>query len=161
MEDIQGWLKFLVSLGWNEDKIYNTGGYWYYKGNHSINIKKEIDGVVSYDFNSVPYHNIEFDKLTKSANYKDPDVKVTELKINTSRIEIEEENSFQLNVIVLPNEATNKEVKWTSSNNEVASVNEKGLVSGIKRGTATITAESVDGNKKNSLRSYCKTKRIK
>lgn len=139
---------FLVSLGWNEDKIYNTGGYWYYKGNHSINIKKKIDGVVSYDFDSVPYHNIEFDKLTKSANYKDPEVKVTELKINTSKIEIEEGNSFQLNVIVLPNEATNKEVKWTSSNNAVASVNEKGLVSGIKKGTATITAESVDSNKK-------------
>lgn len=139
---------FLVSLGWNEDKIYNTGGYWYYKGNHSINIKKEIDGVVSFDFDSVPYHNIEFDRLTKSANYKDPEVKVTELKINTSKIEIEEGNSFQLNVIVLPNEAINKEVKWTSSNNAVASVNEKGLVSGIKKGTATITAESVDGNKK-------------
>jgi len=81
---------FLVSLGWDENKIYNTGGYWYYKGNNSVNVKKEIDGVVSYDFENVPYHNIEFEKLTKSANYKSPEIKVTELKINTSKIEIEE-----------------------------------------------------------------------
>ena len=138
---------FLVSLGWDENKIYNTGGYWYYKGNHSVNVKKEIDGIVSYDFKNVPYHNIEFDKLTKSTNYKPPKVKVTELKINTSKIELEEGNSFKLNVIVLPNEATNKEVKWISSNETVARVTEEGLVQAIKEGRATITAQSIDGNK--------------
>lgn len=137
---------FLVSLGWDENKIYNTGGYWYYKGNHSINVKKEVDGVVSYDFDSVPYHNIEFDKLTKSANYKAPIIKVTELKINTSKIELEEGTSFKLNVIVLPNEATNKEVKWTSNNEAIATVTNEGLVTSIGVGTATITAQSIDGN---------------
>lgn len=138
---------FLVSLGWDENKIYNTGGYWYYKGEHSINVKKEVDGVVSYDFESVPYHNIEFDKLTKSANYREPIIKVTELKINTSKIEIEEGTSFKLNVIVLPNEATNKEVKWTSSNDTVATVTGEGLVKAIGAGNATITVEAIDGNK--------------
>lgn len=138
---------FLVSLGWDENKIYNTGGYWYYKGNHSVNVKKEVDGVVSYDFESVPYHDIEFNKLTKSANYRSPKVKVTELKLNTSKIEIEEGNSFKLNVIVLPNEATNKEVKWVSSDESVASVNDEGLVQAIGEGNANITVESIDGNK--------------
>ena len=138
---------FLVSLGWDENKIYNTGGYWYYKGEHSINIKKEVNGVVSYDFDNVPYHNIEFDKLTKSTNYKAPIIKLTELKINTSKIELEEGTSFKLNAIVLPNEATNKEVKWTSSNKLVANVTEEGLVKAIGEGIAIITAESVDGNK--------------
>ena len=138
---------FLVSLGWDENKIYNTGGYWYYKGEHSINVKKEVDGVVSYDFDKVPYHNIEFDKLTKSDNYREPTVKVTELKINTSKIEIEEGTSFKLNVIVLPNEAANKEVKWTSSNETIATVTQDGLVKGIGAGNATIIVESIDGNK--------------
>ena len=138
---------FLVSLGWDENKIYNTGGYWYYKGEHSINVKKEVDGVISYDFESVPYYNIKFDKLTKSANYKEPITKVIELKINTSKIEIEEGTSFKLNVIVLPNEATNKEVKWTSSNDTVATVTDEGLVKAIGPGNATITVEAIDGNK--------------
>lgn len=138
---------FLVSLGWDENKIYNTGGYWYYKGNHSISVKKEIDGVVSYDFESVPYYNIQFDKLTKSAEYRSPKVKVTELKINTSKVEIEEGNSFKLDVIVLPNEATNKEVKWTSSNNAVATVTDEGLVKAIGKGKTIVTVESIEGNK--------------
>ena len=138
---------FLVSLGWDENKIYNTGGYWYYKGEHSIKVKKEVDGVVSYDFDSVPYHNIEFDKLTKSANYRAPIIKVTELKINTSKIELEEGTSFKLNVIVMPNEATNKEVKWTSNNENVATITNEGLVQAIGAGNVTITAQSIDGNK--------------
>lgn len=138
---------FLVSMGWDENKIYNIGGYWYYKGNHSVNVKKEVDGVVSYDFENVPYHNIEFDKLTKSSNYRDPKIKVTELKINTSKIEIEEGNSFKLNVIVLPNQATNKEIKWSSSNELVASVSSEGLVQAIEEGNAIITVETIDGNK--------------
>lgn len=141
---------FLVSLGWDENKIYNTGGYWYYKGEHSINVKKEIDGVVTYDFDSVPYHNIEFENLTKSANYRAPTIKVTELKINTSKIELEEGTSFKLNVMVLPNEATNKEVKWTSNNEAVVTVTNEGLVKAIGVGNATITAQSTEGNKTTS-----------
>ena len=51
---------FLVSLGWDENKIYNVGGYWYYKGEHSINVKKEVEGIVSYDFEKVPYESDDF-----------------------------------------------------------------------------------------------------
>lgn len=151
---------FLVSLGWDENKIYNTGGYWYYKGEHSINVKKEVNGVVSYDFDNVPYHNIEFDKLTKSTNYKAPIIKVTELKINTSKIELEEGTSFKLNAIVLPNEATNKEVKWTSSNETVATVTNDGLVNAIGAGNANIIVESIDGNKTASCKVTVNKKEI-
>lgn len=138
---------FLVSMGWDENKIYNTGGYWYYKGSHSIWVKKDVNGKVTYDFDNVPYHNIEFDKLKKTSNYRSPTVKVSELKINTSKIELEEGTSFQLNAIVLPNEATNKDIKWTSSDTTVATVTNKGLVKAIGAGNATITVKSFDGDK--------------
>ena len=36
---------------------------------------------------------------------------------------------------------TKKTVKWTSSNKKIATINKEGKVKGIKRGTATITAE--------------------
>lgn len=136
---------FLVSMGWDENKIYNVGGFWNYKGKNSINVKKEVNGVVSYDFEKVPYHNIEFEKLTKAKEYKEAEIKVSELKINTSKIEIEEGLSFQLNVIVLPNDATNKELRWESSNESIAKVTDEGIVKAISEGTATITVESVDG----------------
>ena len=55
----------LVSLGWDEKKIYDVGGYWFYNGKNNIKIKKEENGNTTYDFWKVTYHDIEFDKLTE------------------------------------------------------------------------------------------------
>ena len=55
----------LVSLGWDEDKIYDVGGYWYYNGNNNVQVKKTVNGKTSYDFWKVTYHNIDFDNLTE------------------------------------------------------------------------------------------------
>lgn len=55
----------LVSLGWDSNKIYNIGGFWFYDGNNKVNVKKTIDGKTSYDFWKVPYHDIDFDNLTE------------------------------------------------------------------------------------------------
>jgi len=52
----------LVSLGWDTNKIYDVGGFWYYNGDNKIDVK-QADG--TYLFELVPYHNIDFDKLTK------------------------------------------------------------------------------------------------
>ena len=52
----------LTSLGWNSDKIYVVGGYWYYEGEHDVKIKQD-DG--SYAFWKIAYHDIDFDKLTE------------------------------------------------------------------------------------------------
>lgn len=60
--------EFLVALGWDETKIYNVGGYWYYDGQNNVEVKKAIDGKVIYDFDSVPYHEIKFDELTYKVN---------------------------------------------------------------------------------------------
>ena len=50
----------LVALGWDENKIYNIGGYWYYEGENNVQVKDTEDGEVTYDFWKVPYHNIDF-----------------------------------------------------------------------------------------------------
>ena len=54
----------LVSLGWDENKIYNVGGYWYYNGKNKINIKNNN----TYDFWKLTYHNIDFNTLTEVSN---------------------------------------------------------------------------------------------
>ncbi len=53
----------LVANGWNADKIYNVGGYWYYNGKNKIEVKRENGKEVSYDFWKVPYHEIDFKTL--------------------------------------------------------------------------------------------------
>ena len=55
----------LVSLGWDADKIYDVGGYWYYNGNNNVQVKKTVDNTTSYDFWKVIYHDIDFDSLTE------------------------------------------------------------------------------------------------
>lgn len=50
-----------------------------------------------------------------------------------------------LTATVLPLTATTREVTWTSSNDKVATVNPKGLVTALSRGTAIITAKTKVG----------------
>ncbi|MBR6965360.1 hypothetical protein IKH83_03560 [Candidatus Saccharibacteria bacterium] len=54
----------LVALGWDENKIYNVGGYWAYDGKNNVEVKTERNGEVAYDFFKVPYHSIDFSTLT-------------------------------------------------------------------------------------------------
>ena len=55
----------LVNLGSNQDKIYNVGGYRYYKGNNDIKVKRLVDDKVKYDFWKVTYHDINFKQFTE------------------------------------------------------------------------------------------------
>ena len=56
----------LVKLGWDENKIYDVGGYWFYEGHNAVQVKRVLDnGEVVYDFYKVPYHEIEFEGLTE------------------------------------------------------------------------------------------------
>lgn len=58
--------KLLVSLGWNKNKIYDIGGYWYYKGKNNVIVKNTSKDKVSYDFWKVTYHDIDFTSLHKA-----------------------------------------------------------------------------------------------
>ena len=77
---------------------------------------------------------------------KDFSVKVTLIEVTPTEVEAEEGSEVQLSEVVLPEEATNKEVAWSSSNESVATVDNNGLVSIHKEGEATITATTTDGS---------------
>ena len=55
----------LVSLGWDENKIYNVGGYWYYEGTNNVEVARTVNNEKVYDFYKVAYHDINFDSFTK------------------------------------------------------------------------------------------------
>lgn len=53
--------------------------------------------------------------------------------------------SARLNATVLPREASNKDVTWSSGNNAVASVDENGVVTPRQTGTTNITVTTAEG----------------
>ena len=70
-------------------------------------------------------------------------VPVSSIKLNKSAIELTEGETFQLEASVSPDNATDKTITWSSSDNSIASVS-NGLVSTLKAGTAVITAKAGD-----------------
>ena len=56
--------------------------------------------------------------------------------------------SAQLTASIWPENATNKAVSWSSSDSETLSVDENGLVTALKKGSATITLAAMDGSGK-------------
>ena len=70
---------------------------------------------------------------------------VQSLTLNAQVESVGAGDTFQLSCSALPENADNRSVAWSSSDDNVASVDETGLVRAKKRGTATITATARDG----------------
>lgn len=77
-------------------------------------------------------------------------IAVTGVSINPTSANLQIGGSTDLTATVLPANATDKSVSWTSSNTAVATVNNNGHVSAVAAGTATITVTTTDGSKTNT-----------
>ena len=70
---------------------------------------------------------------------------VAAVSLNSSSLQLFKGESQQLAVSVTPAGASNKAIKWYSSDPSVATVENNGLVSAVAPGTATVTVETYDG----------------
>ncbi len=74
----------------------------------------------------------------------EPIKEVTGLKISgDSKVKIN--SSIKLNLEITPSDAKDKSVTWKSSNEEIATVSENGIVTGLKPGKVVITVTSKNG----------------
>lgn len=78
-------------------------------------------------------------KLTKN-------IPVTEVTIDGADMAYVDDEGLKLTATVKPDNATNKTVTWTSSDNDVASIDDEGNITIYKEGTVTFTA-TADGIK--------------
>lgn len=88
---------------------------------------------------------------TASATFTAP---VTKVKLNKTKAALAAGKSLKLKATVSPSVATNKKVKWTSSNTKYATVNSAGKVTAKKAGigkTVKITAAATDGSGKKAV----------
>ncbi|MBR5083861.1 MAG: Ig-like domain-containing protein, partial [Prevotella sp.] len=70
---------------------------------------------------------------------------VVSISLDNTSLIISEGKTTTITATILPQDATNKRLTWTSSNNAVATVAD-GVVTAVGQGTATITAKSTDGS---------------
>ena len=96
----------------------------------------------------VPAESIEYYKLVEDWNFF-PNIEALtipaeNITLDKNNISIKVSETTTLNITVLPENTTNKEVVWTSSDESVATV-ENGVVTAHKVGVATITATTTDG----------------
>jgi uncharacterized repeat protein (TIGR02543 family) len=73
-------------------------------------------------------------------------VPVTGVTISPKELELRPGASKQLTKTVSPDNATNKNVTWSSSKDSVATVDGNGKVTAVDEGDAIITVKTVDGN---------------
>lgn len=69
---------------------------------------------------------------------------VTELRMDNRSVTVDTGNDIQLTATILPYDADNKSIVWSSDNPDVADVNGKGVVTGVKAGQTVIRATSED-----------------
>lgn len=83
-------------------------------------------------------------KATCRVTVKTSKVAVSGVRLNKTSLTIKDNETAQLTATLLPANATDKRVKWSSSDKDVATVDEDGFVKpGGKLGTAVITCTSV------------------
>ena len=87
-------------------------------------------------------------------------VAVTGVMLNKTETTILEGSSETLVATVLPENATNRNVSWKSSDEAVATVDANGKVTGVKAGEAVITVTTEDGKKTNTCKVTVKSNTV-
>lgn len=82
-----------------------------------------------------------------------PTVKVTGITLNKTTASVVKGKTVALTATVTPDTATDKTIKWTTSNKNVATVSTDGVVTAVAAGTAIITATAADGS---GVKATCK-----
>ena len=73
------------------------------------------------------------------------DHEVKKVTLNKISAAMKKGDKLQLSATVLPQTATNKSIRWESSDNTVATIDSKGVITAVSAGSAKITATAVNG----------------
>ena len=83
-----------------------------------------------------------------------PGIKVTDLTLNKTNLELLKGNTEKLKATISPYNATNRTITWTSSNSNIATVDSNGNITAKNVGNAIITAKAGDISKTCNVKVY-------
>ena len=78
-------------------------------------------------------------------------IPVTGIEILETEVLLPENDSKIIVATILPKNATNQNISWKSNDNSVATIRD-GKITGVKEGTTTIVASTLDGNYKKEIK---------
>ncbi len=86
-------------------------------------------------------------------NYVDelPQTQISKINLSINKNEINKGEKIKLNVEILPEEAKNNKVVYSTNNSKVATVDQNGNILGVSSGKATITVKSAENSVSNSV----------
>ncbi len=138
----------LATVNWPGVNMTDAGNGWYSYTFTNVTSTNLIfnDGTnqtadLSRDKNGWYMNNVWYDSNPGTG------VAVTSVSLSPTSASLNVGGTQQLTPTVLPTNATNKSVTYSSNNTAVATVNASGLVTAVANGTATITVTTVDGSK--------------
>ena len=96
-------------------------------------------------YSELDEHKKEIELLKNQMGTTNP-VQVNEITLSESSFTLQVNESRTITASVIPDNATNKNVTWSSSNNSIATVDQTGKVTAKAIGSCTITCSSTDGS---------------
>lgn len=87
------------------------------------------------------------DAINSIINSNSGTVQVEGIVLDKSSLSLDKGKKVVLNATITPEDATNKDIIWSSDNTKVATVDKNGTVKAAGKGTANITATTADGLK--------------
>lgn len=111
---------------------------WYIDGDDE---PFNFDTIINYDISLVAKFR---DGSLLSGGSVNQIIYITELIPSVSKNILTKNETIQIDVEILPNNASNKNLKYTSSNNRVVKISDSGLITALRVGDATITIQTTD-----------------
>lgn len=110
---------------------------------------EEPDVVVEYTLNNdkklTTRYDADFNATIPDSRLK-PEISVSSISLTPDTATGVEGEQIQISATVLPEDTTNKALAWSSSDENVATVDDSGLVSLKAKGATIITASATDGS---------------
>lgn len=121
------------------------GSYHYHCGGHPAHL--HTNGVCPYSSSSSSSKSSasSSSSSTKTTSTVPTTIVVTDIKINENVTTMKEGESQKLTATITPDNATDKNITWKSSDESIATVSALGEVIAKKYGTVDITATSSNG----------------
>lgn len=131
------------------DKISLSGGEVQitYEDGFQATVSMDDSMLGTYDMMQLGAQNIMLSKSGASDSFSITvnEIPVSAVTMSKTELVMEKGDTEDLTAAISPENATNKDVEWSSSNDSVVTVDQRGKVRAVSLGEAVVTAKSANG----------------